>query len=77
MQTYNDKCSFLTGVNTFCVVQNNRSVIDTMNKLTKRRKATYDSWFDGGESKDITVNSNGALWIKDIKDNAIFLISRK
>ena len=40
MQTYNDNCRFITGVNTFWVVQNNKSVIDAMNGLNKRRKAT-------------------------------------
>ena len=40
IQTNNDKCRFFTGVNTFCVVQNNRPVTDTMNGLNKRRKAT-------------------------------------
>ena len=40
IQTNNDKCRFFTGVNTFCVVQNNKPVTDTMNGLNKRRKAT-------------------------------------
>ena len=32
MQTYNDKCRFLTGLNTLWVVQNNKSVIDAVNE---------------------------------------------
>ena len=40
IQTYNDKGRFFTGVNTFWVVQNNKSVIDAMNGLNKRRKGT-------------------------------------
>ena len=39
-QTYNDKCRFFTGVNTFWVVQNNKPVIDAMNGLNKQRKGT-------------------------------------
>ena len=47
IQTYNGNCSFFTGViNTFCVVQNNKPVIDAMNGLIKRRKATSVSTFD-------------------------------
>ena len=46
IQTYNGKCSFFTGVNTFWVVQNNKPVIDAMNGLIKRRKATSVSTFD-------------------------------
>ena len=38
MQTYNDTCKLFTGINTFCVVQNNKPVIDAMNRLNKRRK---------------------------------------
>ena len=37
---------FFTGVNTFWVVQNNKAVIDAMNGLNKRRKATSISTFD-------------------------------
>ena len=46
IQTYNDKCTFFTGVNTFWAVQNNKPVIDAMNGLNKRRKATSVSTFD-------------------------------
>ena len=46
IQTYNGKCRFFTGVNTFWVVQNNKLVIDAMNGLNKRRKATSVSTFD-------------------------------
>ena len=37
---------FFTGFNTFWVVQNNKAVIDAMNGLNKRRKATSISTFD-------------------------------
>ena len=40
IQTYNGKCRFFTGVNTFWVVQNNKPVTDAMNGLKKPRKAT-------------------------------------
>ena len=30
-----------------------------------------DFCFDRGESKHITVNSYGALWLKNIKDNVL------
>ena len=46
IQTHNNKCRFFTGVNTFWVVQNNKSVTDVMNGLNKRRKATSVSTFD-------------------------------
>ena len=46
IQTYNDKCRFFTGVNTFWVVQKNKPVIDAMNGLSKRRKTTSVSTFD-------------------------------
>ena len=46
IQTYNAKCRFCTGVNTFRVVQNNKPVIDAINGLNKRRKATSVSNFD-------------------------------
>ena len=46
IQTYNDKCRFFTGVKTFWVVQNNKTIIDVMNELNKRRKATSVSTFD-------------------------------
>ena len=32
-----------------------------------------DFYFDGGESKYITVNNYGACWVKNIKDNVICL----
>ena len=38
IQTYNDKCRFFTGVNTFWVVQNNKSVIDAIMGLINRGK---------------------------------------
>ena len=40
MQTYNDKCRFLTGVNTFWVVQNNKPVIGATNGFNRQRKTT-------------------------------------
>ena len=46
IQTYNDTCRFFTGVSTFWVVQNSKPVIDAMNRLNKRRKATSVSTFD-------------------------------
>ena len=46
IQTYNGKCRFFTRVNTFWVVQNNKPVIDAMNRLNKRRKVTSVSTFD-------------------------------
>ena len=46
IQTYSDKCRFFTGVNTFRVVQNNKPVIDAINGLNKRKKATSVSNFD-------------------------------
>ena len=45
IQTYNDKCRFFTGINTF-LVQNNKPVIDAMNGLNKWRKATSVSTFN-------------------------------
>ena len=42
----NDKCRFFTGAKTFWVVKNNKPVIDAMNGLNKRRKATSVSIFD-------------------------------
>ena len=46
IQTYNGRCRFFTGVNIFWVVQNNKLVIDAMDGLYKRRKATSISTFD-------------------------------
>ena len=46
IQTCNDKCRFFTGVNTFWIVQNNKPIIDAMNGLNKRKKATSVSTFD-------------------------------
>ena len=46
IQTHDDKCKYLTGVNTFWIIQNNKPVIDAMNRLYKRRKATFVSAFD-------------------------------
>ena len=45
IQIYNDKCRFFTGVNTFWVVQNSKSVTDVMNGFNKRRKVTSVSTF--------------------------------
>ena len=54
-----------------------------MNELNKRRKATsvstfdictlIDFCFDVGESKCITVNNYRAAWVKNAKDNVIYL----
>ena len=46
IQTYNDKYRFLTVVNTFWVVYNNKPVTDVINGLNKRRRATSVSTFD-------------------------------
>ena len=46
IRTYNDKCNFFTGVNTFWVVQNNKPVIGAMNGFNKRKKATSISTYD-------------------------------
>ena len=46
IETYNDKSRFFTGANTFWVLQNSKPVIDAMNGLNKRRKATSISTFD-------------------------------
>ena len=46
IQIYNDKCRFFAGVKTFWVVQNNKPVIDAMNRLNKQRKATSFPNFD-------------------------------
>ena len=46
IKTNNDKCRYFIGVNTFWVVQNNKPIIDAMNWLNKRRKATSVSHFD-------------------------------
>ena len=40
------KCRFFTGVNTFWVVQNNKTLIDSKNMLNKQRKATSVSTLD-------------------------------
>ena len=46
IQTYNDRCRIFEGVNTFWVVQNNKPVIDAINRLNKRGKSTSVSAFD-------------------------------
>ena len=46
IQTYNEKCRFFTGVNTFWVVQNNKPLIDATIGLNKQKKATSVSTFD-------------------------------
>ena len=46
IQAYNNKCRFLTGVNTFWVLQNNKPVIDAISKLNKRRKSNSIPTFD-------------------------------
>ena len=46
IQIYSNKCRFFTGVTTFSVVQNNKPIIDAMNKINKRRKETFISVFD-------------------------------
>ena len=46
IESYNDKCRFFTGVNTFWVMQNNKPVTDAVNKLNKRNKTKSISTFD-------------------------------
>ena len=46
VQTNNGKYRFLKEVKTFWIAQNNKPVIDAMNKLDKRRKITYISTFE-------------------------------
>ena len=46
IQIYNDKCRFFTGINTFWVAQNNKTVIDAINGLNIQKKATSVSTFD-------------------------------
>ena len=41
IQTYNHKCRFLTGVNSFWVVQNNKSVIDAMNGVNRGKQLLF------------------------------------
>ena len=43
------------------------------NKLLMVLSNFIDFRFDGGECKYITVNSYGARWVKNIKDNVICL----
>ena len=45
IKTSNDKCRFFIGVNTFWVVQNNKPIMDAMNGLNERKKATFVSHF--------------------------------
>ena len=44
MQTYSDKCRLFTGINNFWVL--NKTLIDAINGLNKRRKETSISSFD-------------------------------
>ena len=46
IEAYNNKCHFFSGVKTFWTVQNNKPVIDSINKLNKRNKACRVSTFD-------------------------------
>ena len=46
IESYNDKCRFFSGVNTFWVVQNNKPITDAINKLNERNKANSISTFD-------------------------------
>ena len=43
------------------------------NKLLMVLNSLIDFCFDGGESKYITVNSYGVRWVKNIKDNILYL----
>ena len=46
IETFNAKCIFFSGVNTFWVVQNNKSVTDAIKKLNARSKGTSVSTFE-------------------------------
>ena len=46
IESYNDKCRFFSGVNTFWVVQNNKPITDAINKLNERNIANSISTFD-------------------------------
>ena len=46
IESYNDKCRFFTGVNTFWVVQSNKPVTVAINKLNTRNRAKSISTFD-------------------------------
>ena len=43
------------------------------NKILMVLNSLIDFYFDGGESKYITVNNYGARWVKNIEDNVICL----
>ena len=43
------------------------------NKLLMVPNSPIEFYFDGGESKYITVNNYAACWVKNIKDNVICL----
>ena len=46
IETYNAKCRFVSGDNTFWVVQNNKPVTDSIKKLNARSKVTSVSTFN-------------------------------
>ena len=46
------------------------------NKILMLLNSLIDFCFDGGESKYITVNSYGARWVKNIKDNYVLTNSK-
>ena len=41
IQTYNDKCRFFTGVNTFWVVQNNKPKTDAMGLINEGKQLLF------------------------------------
>ena len=47
------------------------------NKLLRLLNSLIDFCFDGGANKYIAVNNYGACWVKNIKDNVIFLNKRQ
>ena len=66
-----NKCRKATSVSTFDI-----SILYTKlphNKLLMVLNSSIAFCFDGGESKYITINSYGARWVKNIKDNVICL----
>ena len=46
VEKYHSKCKFYSGINSFWVIQNNKPVIDTLNKLSNRNAAKPVSTYD-------------------------------
>ena len=74
METYNDKCRFLTGVNTFWVVQNNKAVIDAIDEWTSVSTFDFSTLYTKLPHNKLLIDfCFGACWVKNIKDNGICL----